>query len=265
MLIPSRIIEQDTGLSGRLNRAIFMKATERSLIKGAFTLGGSRSSAARASNPTVTPGGNSTSWREARAAEGPCHRTSPNSEQGMIFLSPPHRPPRIWQRGRGGGVHAVQAQAQEELRAPKGRPLPPPPARRRCRNSNSDAPQPPVLSMPSLKRKRDDSNEDADADDAARGSSENGPPVLVVPTSTSAAEPSEEEELAELFALERALAMHASARDRSMCDRSVCGSSSYAPPPPPRKRARRVAGLMARTATAVGVGAVVAWTALAFS
>jgi hypothetical protein len=127
---------------------------------------------------------------------------------------------------------------------------------------DGDAPQPPVL--PSLKRKRDDSDEDADADEAARGSSEHGLPVLVAPTSTSAAEPSEEEELADLFALERALAMHASARDRAICDRSVCGSS-YAPPPPPRKRARRVAGLMARTATAMGVGAVVTWTALAFS
>jgi hypothetical protein len=126
---------------------------------------------------------------------------------------------------------------------------------------DGDAPQPPVL-LPSLKRKRDDSDEDADADEAARGSSENGAPVLAVPTSF--AEPSEEEELAELRALERALAMHASARDRAVCDRSVCGSS-YAPPPPPRKRARRVAGLMARTATAVGVGAVVTWTALAFN
>jgi len=35
--------------------------------------------------------------------------------------------------------------------------------------------------------------------------------------------------------------------------------------PPPRKRARKIARLVARTATAVSVGAVVTWTALAFS
>ena len=35
--------------------------------------------------------------------------------------------------------------------------------------------------------------------------------------------------------------------------------------PPPRKRARKIARFVAKTVTAVGVGAVVTWTALAYS
>jgi len=34
---------------------------------------------------------------------------------------------------------------------------------------------------------------------------------------------------------------------------------------PPRKRARRIASVLAHTATAVTIGAVVTWSALAFS
>ena len=35
--------------------------------------------------------------------------------------------------------------------------------------------------------------------------------------------------------------------------------------PPPRKRTRRIASVLAQTATAVTIGAVVTWSALAFS
>ena len=46
---------------------------------------------------------------------------------------------------------------------------------------------------------------------------------------------------------------------------AAAGTHRQLDAPPPRKRTRRIASVLAHTATAVTIGAVVTWSALAFS
>ena len=46
---------------------------------------------------------------------------------------------------------------------------------------------------------------------------------------------------------------------------AAAGTHRQLDAPPPRKRTRRIASVLAQTATAVTIGAVVTWSALAFS
>jgi len=108
------------------------------------------------------------------------------------------------------------------------------------------ASQTPVLL--SLKRKRDDTDENEEADESeniqqAEGFIDlaNQDKVLVVDEDVSV--PSAKPEVLE-----------AAARTYRQLDA-----------PPPRKRTRRIASVLAQTATAVTIGAVVTWSALAFS
>ena len=47
--------------------------------------------------------------------------------------------------------------------------------------------------------------------------------------------------------------------------KAAAGTHRQLDAPPPRKRTRRIASVLAHTATAVTIGAVVTWSALAFS
>ena len=125
------------------------------------------------------------------------------------------------------------------------------------RAADDAALQPPVL--PSLKRKRDDSDEDEAAPDGdyerdreAEGSS-GGMNANLNVNEQPAHEMTDDVVMDALPLL--------LATSTPFLSASVEKGST----PPPRKRARKIARLVVRTATAVSVGAVVTWTALAFS
>ncbi|PPQ99380.1 hypothetical protein CVT24_009210 [Panaeolus cyanescens] len=116
---------------------------------------------------------------------------------------------------------------------------------------------------PSLKRKRDDTDENEDRDEAGEGDSS-----LM----------SERFPESEFHRVAQAMPGVAEARDQQdvamegiqlPLTMTALRDDIYGPhvldSPPPRKRARRVVSVVAQTATAVTIGAVVTWTALAFS
>ncbi len=145
---------------------------------------------------------------------------------------------------------AQETQVQTQVRHPSSLSAP-------GRAADDAALQPPVL--PSLKRKRDDSDEDEAAPDGdyerdceAEGSSGGMNATLNVNEQPA-------HEMANdvvMDALPLPLATSTPSLSTSFEKRSTS---------PPRKRARKIARLVVRTATAVSVGAVVTWTALAFS
>lgn len=141
---------------------------------------------------------------------------------------------------------AQKSQVQTQVRRPSSPTAP-------GRAADDAAPQPPVL--PSLKRKRDDSDEDEAAPDGdderdrgAEGSS-GGMNANEYPA----------HELADDVVMD-ALPLLLATSTPSLSTFFERGTT-----PPPRKRARKIARFVVRTATAVSVGAVVTWTALAFS
>jgi hypothetical protein len=105
--------------------------------------------------------------------------------------------------------------------------------------------QTPVLL--SLKRKRDDTDENEEVDE-----SENTQQGVNVEGSVDLANQDKDEEVSVSSTKPDILA-------------ATLGAHQQLDAPPPRKRARRVASVLAHTATAVTIGAVVTWSALAFS
>ena len=130
----------------------------------------------------------------------------------------------------------------------------------------TQSPQTPVLT--SLKRKRDDIDENGDeaADEAGEQREHDGKPITVQMNGDKTA-----------FYTAAAVDVNMSVDQNN--DMAVDGdkvppasvgvaevSKADAPgSPPPRKRLRRLASVVGQTATAVTIGAVVTWSALAFS
>jgi hypothetical protein len=108
-------------------------------------------------------------------------------------------------------------------------------------------PQTPVL--PSLKRKRDDIDENGEEDGHGQGEHADHPIVAVnVDTDVGDMAPGGSADEMEV--------------DVSVDPILVTSASDS---PRPRKRARRIASALAQSATALTIGAVVTWSALAFS
>lgn len=110
-------------------------------------------------------------------------------------------------------------------------------------------PQTPVL--PSLKRKRDDIDENGEEDGHGHGQGERADqPIVAVDVDTDAggmAPSGGADEMEVDFSVDPVVVASASDSAR------------------PRKRARRIASALVQSATALTIGAVVTWSALAFS
>ena len=103
----------------------------------------------------------------------------------------------------------------------------------------------------SLKRKRDDTDENEEADESEQ---EEAVDIVdnVIDLTDKDKEMVVDEDVSVPFT--KAEFLEAAARTNRQLDG-----------PPPRKRTRRIASVLAQTATAVTIGAVVTWSALAFS
>ena len=112
-----------------------------------------------------------------------------------------------------------------------------------------DDSQTPVLL--SLKRKRDDTDENEEVDE-----SENAQQGVDVEGSVDLANQDKDEVMDEQVPVP-------STKPDVLA--AALEAHQQLDAPPPRKRARRVASVLAHTATAVTIGAVVTWSALAFS
>ncbi|KAH9475154.1 hypothetical protein JR316_0012265 [Psilocybe cubensis] len=124
-------------------------------------------------------------------------------------------------------------------------------------NAEVDAAQTPVLT--SLKRKRDDTDENEDVDERETCKSEN----MAVDCETNAVGP----EASTGSSSDNVIDGNAfAAEGTGLLESSGPLVKAFTVDgPPPRKRARRFVKVVAKTATAVTVGAVMTWSALAFS
>jgi hypothetical protein len=108
--------------------------------------------------------------------------------------------------------------------------------------------QTPVLL--SLKRKRDDTDENEEADDESEHIQQQPFDIANIEGSVDLVDQDKD---VVVVVEEAAVAAHR--QQQQQLDAA----------PPPRKRTRRIGSVLAQTATAVTIGAVVTWSALAFS
>ncbi|KAF9484581.1 hypothetical protein BDN70DRAFT_106163 [Pholiota conissans] len=172
-------------------------------------------------------------------------------------------------------VRALIAEAHDELYALKALRAEAEAYAARQKEQERVQAQPPPVQPPSLKRKRDDSDEDASEAAPGSGSEDDLVSSEKAAGRADAAETENENEKDADVVMDAVPPLVTSSTSGIDSCAGVTTTSTPSSPattlvdrdamPPPRKRARRIVGLMARTATAVGVGAVVTWTALAFS